>query len=135
MNNHIIFVRIATLNDIRYTLEIIRETEASAIARGTGIAKRSAQTVSQKMREGKAVIAVTSSGEWVGFAYLETWEQERFISNSGLIVSPDFRNTGVARADLQYNHGYSCNEDEQQTRLSAGCLFRDHTGQYLLGRL
>lgn len=98
MNNHIIFVRIATLNDIRYTLEIIRETEASAIARGTGIAKRSAQTVSQKMREGKAVIAVTSSGEWVGFAYLETWEQERFISNSGLIVSPDFRNTGVARA-------------------------------------
>lgn len=98
MNNHIIFVRIATLNDIRYTLEIIRETEASAIARGTGIAKRSAQTVSQKMREGKAVIAVTSSGEWVGFAYFETWEQGRFISNSGLIVAPEFRNTGVARA-------------------------------------
>lgn len=98
MNNHIIFVRIATLNDIRYTLEIIRETEASAIARGTGIAKRSAHTISQKMREGKAVIAVTSSGEWVGFAYFEAWEQGRFISNSGLIVAPEFRNTGVARA-------------------------------------
>jgi len=93
-----IFVRVATLNDIRYAEEICRETEASAIARGTGIAKRSPESVAQKMRDGKAVIAVTASGEWVGFAYIQPWENGKYISNSGLIVSPPFRNSGVAKA-------------------------------------
>ena len=93
-----IFVRVATLNDIRYAEEICRETEASAIARGTGIAKRSPESVAQKMRDGKAVVAVTASGEWVGFAYIEPWENGKSISNSGLIVSPPFRNSGVAKA-------------------------------------
>jgi N-acetylglutamate synthase-like GNAT family acetyltransferase len=98
MNNQMIFVRIATLNDIRYVDEIIKETEASAIIRGTGIGKRSPESVAQKMRDGKAVIAVTSSGCWVGFSYIESWEEGKFVSNSGLIVSPQYRNTGVARS-------------------------------------
>jgi len=93
-----IFVRVATINDIRYTQQICTETEESAIARGTGIAKRSPESIARKMREGKAVIAVTSSEEWVGFAYLETWQNDQFISNSGLIVAPQFRNSGVAKA-------------------------------------
>lgn len=93
-----IFVRVATLNDIRYADEICRETEASAIARGTGIAKRSVESVAQKMRDGKAVVALTGNGQWVGFAYLHSWENGKYISNSGLIVSPAFRNSGVARA-------------------------------------
>lgn len=93
-----IFVRIATLNDTRYVDEIIKETEASAIARGTGISKRTPESLAQKMRDGKAIIAVTASGEWVGFAYFQTWENDKFISNSGLIVSPKFRKSGVAKA-------------------------------------
>lgn len=93
-----IFVRVATLQDIKYADEICRETEASAIARGTGIAKRSAASVAQKMRDGKAVIALTGSGQWVGFAYLQPWENGKYVSNSGLIVSPAFRNSGVAKA-------------------------------------
>lgn len=93
-----IFVRIATINDIRYAAEIIEETEASAIARGIGIAKRSLESVAQKMRDGKAVIAITSSGRWVGFSYFEAWEQGDFVSNSGLIVAPEFRHSGVARS-------------------------------------
>lgn len=98
MNNQLIFVRIATINDIKYVSEIIKETEASAIARGIGIAKRSPESVAQKMRDGKAVIALTSTGQWIGFSYLEAWEQGKFVSNSGLIVSPEFRQSGVARA-------------------------------------
>jgi len=98
MENQLIFVRVATLNDIRYASEICRETESSAIARGTGIAKRSVESVAQKMRDGKAVIAVTAAGIWVGFAYLQSWEQGKYVSNSGLIVSPAFRNSGVAKA-------------------------------------
>jgi len=93
-----IFVRVATLNDIKYAAQICRETEDSAIARGTGIAKRTVESVAQKMRDGKAVIAVTGGGDWVGFAYLQSWEQGKYISNSGLIVSPAFRHSGVARA-------------------------------------
>lgn len=98
MENQLIFVRIATINDIRYVEEIIKETESSAMVRGTGIAKRSPESVTRKICEGKAVIAVTSTGAWAGFAYFEVWDGGKFVSNSGLIVAPAFRNCGVARA-------------------------------------
>ena len=68
------------------------------MARGTGIAKRSPEYVEQKMQEGKAVIAVTTNGDWVGFCYIEVWGHNGFVANSGLIVAPVFRKTGVAKA-------------------------------------
>ena len=71
--------------------------ESSAKARGTGIAKRSPEYISQKIDEGKAVIAVTDDGQWVGFCYIETWEGE-YVANSGLIVAPEFRKSGVAKS-------------------------------------
>lgn len=89
-----IFVRIATIADIKH----VDETESSAIARGSGIAKRSPESIAQKIKEGKGVIAVTGDGEWVGFSYFEVWENNSFVSNSGLIVAPKFRNAGVAKA-------------------------------------
>lgn len=98
MNNQMIFVRIATTDDFKYADEIVKETAASAIARGSGIAKRTIESLHQKMEEGKAVIAVTGAGEWVGFSYFEVWESGSFVSNSGLIVAPRFRNAGVASA-------------------------------------
>ncbi len=69
----------------------------SAKARGTGIAKRSPEYIQAKMDEGKAVIAVTPDGTWVGFCYIEAWEHGKYVANSGLIVSPPFRKSGVAR--------------------------------------
>lgn len=72
--------------------------EASAKARGTGIAKRSPEYVKLKMNEGKAVIAVTANGDWVGFCYIEAWGHEKFVANSGLIVNPAFRGHGVAKS-------------------------------------
>ena len=71
--------------------------ETSAAARGTGIAKRSPEYVSKKMEEGKAVIAHTNDGTWVGFCYIEAWGHDKFVANSGLIVSPPFRKSGVAK--------------------------------------
>ncbi len=71
--------------------------EASAKARGTGIAKRNPEYIENKMLEGKAVIAVTTDGVWVGFCYIETWSHGDYVANSGLIVSPDFRKSGVAK--------------------------------------
>lgn len=70
--------------------------EASARARGTGIAKRSPEYIQRKMEEGKAVIAHTKEGTWVGFCYIEAWGHEQYVANSGLIVSPAFRGGGVA---------------------------------------
>lgn len=71
--------------------------ESSAKARGTGIAKRSPEYVAKKIEEGKAVIAHTSTGEWVGFCYIEAWGHDSFVANSGLIVAPAFRKSGIAK--------------------------------------
>lgn len=70
---------------------------ASAKARGTGIAKRTPEYIQMKMAEGKAVIAFTKKGDWAGFCYIETWGHGKFVANSGLIVSPEFRKSGLAR--------------------------------------
>ena len=71
--------------------------QASAQARGTGIAKRSPEYIEKKMNEGKAVIAVTTDNIWVGFCYVEAWGHDQFVANSGLIVAPAFRKSGVAK--------------------------------------
>ncbi len=92
----VILVREAGPKDEHYAKTITDEMEASARARGTGIAKRSPEYVAQKMHEGKAVIALTEEGVWVGFCYIEAWGHNQFVANSGLIVSPDFRKGGVA---------------------------------------
>jgi GNAT superfamily N-acetyltransferase len=97
VDNQNIIIRAATPDDKIYSEFITLEMEASAQARGTGIAKRSPEYISQKMDEGKAVIAVTNDGKWVGFCYIETWEGE-YVANSGLIVAPDYRKSGVAKA-------------------------------------
>ncbi|GAB3896182.1 hypothetical protein GCM10028825_41500 [Spirosoma agri] len=49
------------------------------------------------MLDGKAVIATLPMGQWVGFAYLDVWENGQFVSHSGLIVDPDYRRHGVAQ--------------------------------------
>lgn len=92
-----IIVRVADSKDEQYAQEIVNEMEASAIRRGTGISKRSPESVAIKMREGKAVIAVSTKGEWIGFSYIEVWSRGEFVSNSGLIVKPAYRNQGVAK--------------------------------------
>ena len=71
--------------------------QSSAQARGTGIAKRSPDYVAQKMLEEKAVIALSSNGEWAGFCYIETWGHGKYVANSGLIVAPQFRKGGLAK--------------------------------------
>lgn len=92
-----IIVRVANGRDTHYAQTITDEMEASAKARGTGIAKRSPEYVAQKMEDGKAVIALLPDDTWVGFCYIEVWGHEEFVANSGLIVSPEFRKSGIAK--------------------------------------
>jgi hypothetical protein len=76
---------------------ICEEMASSAKARGTGIAKRSPEYIREKILQGKAVIAFNADGIWAGFCYIETWSHEQYVANSGLIVAPAFRKSGLAR--------------------------------------
>ena len=89
-------ITLATSEHEVYAHTICSEMEASAKARGTGIAKRSPEYIIEKIREGKAVIALKGL-EWAGFCYIETWGHGEYVANSGLIVSPNFRQSGLAR--------------------------------------
>ena len=80
----------------QYAEAICAVMAESAKDRGTGIAKRKPEYIRNKMREGKAVIALSES-ELAGFCYIESWSHERYIANSGLIVAPNFRKQGLAR--------------------------------------
>jgi len=92
-----IIVRVAHSGDASFAYDITDEMESSAKARGTGIAKRSPDYVAKKINEGKSVIAYTEDGTWVGFCYIEAWQHGQFVANSGLIVAPAFRKTGIAK--------------------------------------
>jgi hypothetical protein len=90
-------VLVAESRHIPYAAVICEEMAASAQARGTGIARRTPAYIAEKIQEGKAVIAFSPEGEWAGFCYIETWGHGAYVANSGLIVSPRFRKSGLAK--------------------------------------
>ena len=90
-------VLVANQSHTPYAEQIVEEMAESAKARGTGIARRSSEYIVKKILEGKAVIALHGDGTWAGFCYIETWSHGKFVANSGLIVSPKFRNFGLAK--------------------------------------
>lgn len=77
--------------------QICEVTLSSALARGTGISGRSPEMLETKMKKGEAVIAFASDGRWAGFSFISAWENGKYVSNSGLIVAPEFRHTGLAK--------------------------------------
>lgn len=89
-------VQIADSSHFHYAPLICEEIEISAKIRGTGIAKRTIEYIEDKMQQGKAIIAHAPDGTWIGFCYIETWEDGKYVANSGLIVSREFRGQGIA---------------------------------------
>ena len=90
-------IDVANEKHCAYAEVICKEMEESAKIRGTGIAKRSMEYVKKKMCEGKAVIALDEEHHFAGFSYIESWSHECFVANSGLIVNPKYRKSGLAR--------------------------------------
>jgi hypothetical protein len=91
-------VKVASEDDHKYAQTICDEMEASAKARGTGIAKRSPEYLKKQMSAGKAVIAMNkATKEVAGFCYIESWQGKKYTANSGLIVFPQYRQFGLAR--------------------------------------
>lgn len=91
-----IVVRVADDSHLPYVETILQTIADAAAVRGTGIAKRSPEYISMKIREGKAIIALAGS-EFAGFCYIETWSDKKFVANSGLIVVEKFRGCGLAK--------------------------------------
>ena len=81
----------------KFAADICEEMYASALARGTGISKRAPEYLQAKMTDGDAVIAIAADGSWAGFSYIGAWNNDQYVSNSGLIVAPAHRKGGVAK--------------------------------------
>ncbi|MDO4496812.1 MAG: GNAT family N-acetyltransferase [Bacteroidales bacterium] len=99
-------IYIAGKQHIQYVEEILDVIEESSKARGTGIARRSPEYVSQKMIEGKAIIALCGD-DFAGFCYIESWSNKTYVVNSGLIVKPKYRGYGLAHRIKRFSFAYS----------------------------
>ncbi|WP_185848984.1 argininosuccinate synthase domain-containing protein [Blattabacterium cuenoti] len=89
-------VRVSHEEDTKYAFLICKKIKESAKIRKTGIAKKDPEYIKSKMIHGNAVIAFYDE-KLAGFSYLETFQNEEFVVNSGLIVFPEFRKQGLAK--------------------------------------
>jgi GNAT superfamily N-acetyltransferase len=89
-------VVVADASHEKYVDTILKTIEDAAKIRGTGIAKRTHEYLTTKMKEAKAVIALCGD-EFAGFSYIETWGNKHYVTTSGLIVHPDYRGLGLAK--------------------------------------
>jgi hypothetical protein len=75
--------------------------EDGAKKRGIGRGRRSPELISRRIAEGRAVIATTPDGNLIGFSYVETYENNAFVVNSGLIVKESWRGHRVGK-EIKY---------------------------------
>lgn len=99
-------VTVADESHIKYAEDICKEIYVSSLERKTGIANRTPEYICEKIRAGKAVIALSvpesteetgAEEKFAGFSYIESWGGKSFVANSGLIVAHEFRGMGVAK--------------------------------------
>lgn len=92
-----ISVIVADASHEKYVDQILATINDSAKKRGSGIATRTHEYLTSKMRDSKAVIALTEEGEFAGFCYIESWGHKEYVANSGLIVVEKFRKRHLAK--------------------------------------
>lgn len=90
-------ITVAGEQHLRYVDEINDTIEKASLERGTGIARRTHEYIATKISEGKAIIALEGE-KFAGFCYIETWNDGKYVANSGLIVHWDYRGHGLARS-------------------------------------
>src|SRR5574344_722180 len=87
----------ANESHMKFANQICDEIYVSSLERKTGIANRTPEYIGDKIKDGKAVIALTDEGEFAGFSYIEPWGGKRFVANSGLIVAHQFRGMRISK--------------------------------------
>lgn len=92
-----IVITVANESHCTHASAICEMMEEAAKVRGTGIARRKPEYLISKIEEGKAVIALYKDKP-IGFCYIENWEGQKYVANSGLIVHPTHKKTGLAKA-------------------------------------
>lgn len=90
-----ITVEVASEKHIPYIKDILAAIFEASKVKGNSIVMRDPDYLAQKMREGKAVIALKGD-KFAGFCYIECWQEEKYVANSGLIVKPELRGIGLA---------------------------------------
>lgn len=95
-------VSVADESHYSFAQAVCKLIAEAAQQRGTGIALREQEYIRSKMRESKAIIALArndDTGAYIlaGFCYIETWSDKRYVANSGLVVAPAFRRSGLAK--------------------------------------
>ncbi|WP_319270473.1 GNAT family N-acetyltransferase [uncultured Draconibacterium sp.] len=91
-------VLIADENHLKFIDDINDAIDSASKQRGTGIARRTYEYLADKMKQGKAIIALEDGKVFAGFCYIETWQEKGFVANSGLIVGEEYRGIGLAKA-------------------------------------
>ncbi len=88
---------IGNASHIHFAKTISQCIDESAKDRGTGIARRTPEYIIKKVQNGNAVIALDGD-QFAGFCYIEVWQHGKYVAHSGLIVSPQYRGKGLAKA-------------------------------------
>lgn len=78
-----------------YAEGVCQMIEEASKDKNTALAIRTEEYIKEKLTSGKAILALHNN-KVIGFCYIETWEHGKFVANSGLIVSGDYRKTGLA---------------------------------------
>ena len=115
-------VMVADASHVMYADEVCEEILISARERGTGIARRTPEYISEKILAGKAVIAIAEDGRFAGFSYIETWGGKQYVANSGLIVAHSFRGIGLAMRIKRRNYEI-LEANEHRMCLCTGLLY------------
>ena len=89
-------ITVANKSHFKHATAICMMMAKAAQVRGTGIAQRQPEYICKKMKEGKAIIALDNEIV-IGFCYIESWDNQKYVANSGLITHPDYRKTGLAK--------------------------------------
>ena len=89
-------IEIGTKKHEKYAIIIASMIECAAKKKGTTLALRKPDYILDKITKGKAIIALDHNIV-VGFCYFENWENNKFISHSGLIVNEKYQGKGVSK--------------------------------------
>lgn len=89
-------VRASGPADACYASCIAETTRLSAIARGAGIGGRPVSIIEERIVSGNAVLAITDQHQWSGFCFINSYDNGRTVSHSGLIVHPQYRGKGLS---------------------------------------
>ena len=89
-------IRVANQSDLKHVAVLVSWYKESAKKRGTGIAERKPEYLEKKILDGDAIVAINNQ-IISGFSYIETFDSEKFVVNSGLIILQELRKTGLGQ--------------------------------------